>query len=59
MRKAGKRWENLSFRSVKRPKRLTDAFHGCEKKSKIRSGFVISTYFKNSQFMAVKRDAKL
>ena len=58
MRKAGKGWENLSFRSVKRPKRLTDAFYGCEK-SKIRSGFVISTYFKNSQFMAVKRDAKL
>ena len=58
MRKAGKGWENLSFRSVKRPKRLTDAFYGV-KKSKIRSGFVISTYFKNSQFMAVKRDAKL
>ena len=24
-------WRNLSLRSVKRPKRLTDAFYGCEK----------------------------
>ena len=29
-----KRWGNISFRSVKRPKELTGAFYGCEKVEK-------------------------
>ena len=37
-----KGYENLSFRSIKRPKGLTNAFYGCEKvKKKKRSSFVI------------------
>ena len=34
-------YENLSFRSVKRPEGLTNAFFGCEKVKKKRSSFVI------------------
>ena len=52
-----KRWGNLSFGSVKRPKGLTDEFYGFIKSRK-RSIFVIDSYLNNNAFTAVKRDAK-
>ena len=49
----------LSFRSLRRPIRADRCiFDMAVKKSSKRSGFVIYSYFKDSSFTAVKRDAK-
>ena len=48
---------NLSFLSVKRPKGLTEERFTAVKKSRKFPSFVISSYFEDSAFTAVKRDA--
>ena len=52
-----KGWGNLSFGSLKGPKRLTDEFYGFIKSRKGFT-FVIDSYLNDSGFTAVKRDAK-
>ena len=49
---------NLSFQSVKRPHRANRCIFWLWKKLWKHSGFVICSYFKDSVFTAVKRDAK-
>ena len=49
----------LSFRSLRRPIRANRCiFNVAVKKSSKRSGFVIYSYFKDTSFTSVKRDAK-
>ena len=38
-----KRWGHMSFWSLKGPKRVTDAFHGCERDKEL-PGLVIYSY---------------
>ena len=49
---------NLSFQSVKRPHRANRCIFWLWKKLWKHSGFVICSYFQDSVFTAVKRDAK-
>ena len=50
--------KSVVTRTVKRPKRLKDAFSDCEKVEKTFWFCHCSIYFKDDAFTAVKREAK-
>ena len=50
---------NLSFRSVKRLKMFYRCILLALKKSRTSSGVLVYSYFKDGEFTAVKRNAKL